>query len=118
MSQTSECQQKMDLLKSEADRLRAKHPNRIPVIVERVKTSNKIPDLNNKRFLVPADLTMGQFVYVIRKRIKLPADQALFVFVNNALPSPAALMSQVYKEHANSNGFLICLIASENCFGF
>lgn len=38
------------------------------------------------RFLVPADLTVGQFVYVVRKRIKLSAEKAIFVFVKNTLP--------------------------------
>jgi len=38
------------------------------------------------RFLVPADLTVGQFVYVIRKRIKLSPEKAIFIFVKNVLP--------------------------------
>ncbi|RWV87262.1 hypothetical protein GW17_00050761, partial [Ensete ventricosum] len=38
------------------------------------------------RYLVPADLTVGQFVYVVRKRIKLSAEKAIFIFVKNTLP--------------------------------
>ena len=38
------------------------------------------------RYLVPADLTVGQFVYVIRKRIKLSSEKAIFIFVKNVLP--------------------------------
>lgn len=38
------------------------------------------------RYLVPADLSVGQFVYVVRKRIKLEAEKAIFVFVKNTLP--------------------------------
>ena len=38
------------------------------------------------RYLVPADLTVGQFVYVIRKRIKVSAEKAIFMFVKNFLP--------------------------------
>lgn len=38
------------------------------------------------RYLVPADLTVGQFVYIVRKRIKLNAEKAIFIFVNNTLP--------------------------------
>ena len=41
---------------------------------------------NIYRYLVPADLTVGQFVYVIRKRIKLSAEKAIFIFVDNVLP--------------------------------
>jgi GABA(A) receptor-associated protein len=38
------------------------------------------------RYLVPADLSVGQFVYVVRKRIKLSAEKAIFVFIDNTLP--------------------------------
>jgi GABA(A) receptor-associated protein len=38
------------------------------------------------RYLVPADLTVGQFVYVVRKRIKLSAEKAIFIFVKDTLP--------------------------------
>lgn len=38
------------------------------------------------RYLVPSDLTVGQFVYVIRKRIKLSPEKAIFIFVKNVLP--------------------------------
>ena len=35
---------------------------------------------------MPADLTVGQFVYVIRKRIKVSPEKAIFMFVKNVLP--------------------------------
>ena len=38
------------------------------------------------RYLLPADFTVGQFVYMIRKRIKLSKEKAMFIFVNNVLP--------------------------------
>jgi GABA(A) receptor-associated protein len=38
------------------------------------------------RYLVPTDLSIGQFVYVIRKRIKLSSEKVIFIFVNNVLP--------------------------------
>ena len=38
------------------------------------------------RYLVPADLTVGQFVYVVRKRINLSPEKAIFIFVKNILP--------------------------------
>ena len=44
-----------------------------------------------RRYLVPADLTVGQFVYVIRKRIRVSPEQAIFMFVRNVLPPTGAL---------------------------
>ena len=71
----------------------------------------------NNRYLVPSDLTVGQFVYVIRKRIKLEPEKAIFIFVNNTLPSTAALMSQIYKDHKDEDGFLYVTYSGENTFG-
>lgn len=102
--------------KSEADRIRIKYPDRIPVIAEKASKSD-IPDIDKKKYLVPADLSMGQFVYVIRKRIKLPADQAIFIFVGNSIPPASSLMSQIYKEYADKDGFLYVTFSGENCFG-
>ncbi len=39
---------------------------------------------------MPSDLTVGQFVYVIRKRIKLSPEKAIFIFTNNVLPPTGA----------------------------
>lgn len=38
------------------------------------------------RYLGPANLTVGQFIYEVRKRIKLSAAKDIFVFVKNMLP--------------------------------
>ena len=60
--------------KSEAQRIRAKYMDRIPVICEKSDGSD-IADIDKKKYLVPSDLTVGQFVYVIRKRIKLAPEK-------------------------------------------
>ena len=74
-----------DKRKSEAERIRIKYPDRVPVICEKADRSD-IPDIDKKKYLVPADLTVGQFQYVIRKRIKLAPEKALFVFCSNHIP--------------------------------
>ncbi|MBA0724052.1 hypothetical protein Golax_020762, partial [Gossypium laxum] len=113
---------------AEAGRIREKYPDRIPVIVEKAERSD-IPDIDKKKYLVPADLTVGQFVYVVRKRIKLSAEKAIFVFVKNTLPptvvrlicflvsDAAALMSAIYEENRDEDGFLYMTYSGENTFG-
>ncbi|GBF99018.1 hypothetical protein Rsub_11822 [Raphidocelis subcapitata] len=101
---------------AEASRIREKYPDRVPVIVERAEKSD-IPDIDKKKYLVPADLTVGQFVYVIRKRIKLSPEKAIFIFVKNVLPPTAALMSSVYEDHKDEDGFLYITYSGENTFG-
>lgn len=91
--------------KAEADRIRAKYMDRIPIVVGKAPKSD-IPEIDKHKFLCPHDLTVGQMNYVIRKRIKLPADSAIFLFCNNTLPPAGALLSQIYKEHASDDHFL------------
>jgi GABA(A) receptor-associated protein len=73
--------------------------------------------LRARRYLVPADLTVGQFVYVIRKRIKLSPEKAIFIFVGNVLPPTAAMMSSVYEQNKDEDGFLYITYSGENTFG-
>ncbi|CAL5344513.1 unnamed protein product [Camellia sinensis] len=101
---------------AESTRIREKYPERIPIIVEKVERSD-IPDIDKKKYLVPADLTVGQFVYVVRKRIKLSAEKAIFIFVKNTLPPTAALMSSIYEENQDEDGFLYMTYSGENTFG-
>tara|TARA_R110002111_G_scaffold89962_3_gene140200 strand:+ start:136 stop:486 length:351 start_codon:yes stop_codon:yes gene_type:complete len=100
----------------EAQRIRQKYSNKIPVIVEKNSKSD-IDDIDKHKFLVPSDLTVGQFVYVIRKRIKLHPAKSLFLFINNNLPPTASLMSQVYREHQDEDGFLYVVYSGETSFG-
>jgi GABA(A) receptor-associated protein len=91
--------------KNEANRIREKYPERVPVICERSERSD-VMDIDKKKYLVPSDLTVGQFVYVIRKRLKLPPEQAIYLFVNGNIPATSELMSCVYQEHVSEDGFL------------
>ncbi|RMZ86429.1 hypothetical protein DV736_g6343, partial [Chaetothyriales sp. CBS 134916] len=102
--------------KAEAERIRQKYADRIPVICEKVEKSD-IATIDKKKYLVPADLTVGQFVYVIRKRIKLSPEKAIFIFVDEVLPPTAALMSSIYDEHKDEDGFLYITYSGENTFG-
>ena len=102
--------------KSEADRIRSKYPDRVPVICEKAERSD-VPDIDKKKYLVPADLTVGQFHYVIRKRIKLAPEKALFLFCANTIPPNPALMSTVYEEHKDEDGFLYVQYSGESTFG-
>lgn len=101
---------------NEARRIKEKYPDRIPVIVKKSPKST-IPDIDRTKYLVPTDLTVGQFVYIIRKRIKLEPDKALFVFIKNILPPTAAMMTQMFEDYKDEDGFLHIVYSGENTFG-
>lgn len=103
----------------ESARIRERFPDRLPVIVERAtnRGAAAVPELDKSKFLVPVDLTVGQFVYVLRRRLSLPADQALFLFVHSTLPPSTALMRDVYAAHRDADGFLYVSYSGESSFG-
>lgn len=101
----------------ESKRIRRKYPDRLPVICEVLKSDIKNLILDKKKYLVPDDLTVGQFMYVIRKRIELPPEKAMFFFVNNSIPSTAQLIKQIYSEYQDKDGFLYFKVSGENTFG-
>jgi GABA(A) receptor-associated protein len=105
---------------AQADRIKDKYPDRIPVIVERSDKSSSVPDIadiGNRKYLVPGDLSVGQFVYVLRKRINLGPERAMFIFVGNKLPSPTTSMASLYDDMKDPDGFLYVKYSGENTFG-
>ena len=128
----------LDKRKAEAERIRQKYPDRIPVCVStdipstlltitagHLRETREVGYRYYRQEEIPCslcthcsaksigmgsvlmsllrrtlqDLTVGQFVYVIRKRIKLAPEKAIFIFVDEVLPPTAALMSSIYEEH-------------------
>jgi GABA(A) receptor-associated protein len=53
----------------------------------------------------------------VRKRLKLPSDKALFLFVNGSIPPTSALMNSIYEQHQDKDGFLYMSYSEENVFG-
>ena len=78
---------------------------------------DNVPDIDKHKFLVPNDLTVGQFLYVIRKRIQLNKEQALFIYINNILPTTSDSISYVYNTYVDPDGFLYIQYSGENTFG-
>lgn len=101
----------------ESKRVMEKYPDRIPVIMEKNSNCKNVPDIDRVKFLVPKDIIVSQFTFIIRKRINLTADKAIFVFVNNVLPPSSELMTNIYEEHKNEDGFLYMNYSGENTFG-
>lgn len=69
----------------ESKKIRNKYPDRIPVVVEKVPNS-QIQDIDKRKFLVPNDISVAQFMWIIRRRIQLPAEKAIFLFLGKVLP--------------------------------
>ena len=94
-----------------------KYPDRIPVCVYKNK-GRDIPDIDKEKYLVPSDLSIGQFLYVIRKRIKLKPEQALYIFFNNEMVNTSMSIKEVYHLHKDKDDeMLYAMYSTENTFG-
>tara|TARA_B100000963_G_scaffold351416_1_gene362975 strand:+ start:1360 stop:1707 length:348 start_codon:yes stop_codon:yes gene_type:complete len=102
--------------KNESKHIRTKYPDRIPIICERGNDKN-VNEIDKNKYLVPMDLTVGQFIYIIRKRIKMHSEKALFIFINGKLPSTSSTIGVVYDENKDEDGFMYVSYTGENTFG-
>ena len=106
----------LEARKKESKKIMEKYPDRIPIIVEKDINSD-IKEIDKKKYLVPNDLTVGQFLYVIRKRIKLGPEKALYIFIEGIIPPTNYQISTLYDKYKGIDGFMIFTYSAENTFG-
>lgn len=102
--------------KLESSRVMEKYADRIPIICEKTSYS-KLAPIDKNKYLVPKDLSIGQFMYVIRKRLKLPATQTIYFTVNGFMPSTSVFLSDLYQKYKDEDGFIYIQYCDENVFG-
>jgi GABA(A) receptor-associated protein len=101
---------------SESLRVLNKYPDRVPIICEKSKNCD-MTEIDKHKYLVPTDLTCGQFIYIIRKRLNLPPEKAIFLVVNGSIPPISTSILELYDKNKNEDGFLYFSYMSENVFG-
>ena len=114
----------------ESQRIRKRYPDRVPVLTKEIKSrfhftwkkeeaSNDLaqPQKEHRKFLVPNDFTLGQFMFTFRKKTKLQPEEAIVFSVRSNLLNPSMLMSQIYKEYRDQDGFLYMTWQRESVFG-
>lgn len=104
-------------MNSDAIRILNKYPDRVPVILVKNKDSCSIPDINKTKYLVPKDMKMNEFIFTIRKNLTIKSEQALFLIINNKIPTSSDTMGHIYLNDKNKDGFLYVVYSNENTFG-
>ncbi|XP_026854982.2 gamma-aminobutyric acid receptor-associated protein-like 1 [Electrophorus electricus] len=105
-----------EVRRREGETVRAKYPNKIPIIVERAARS-QVPELEQNKYLVPSDLTVGQLFFLIRLRVSMRPEEALFFFVKNSIPPSSSPLAAVYEEHHEEDLFLYITYSNESVYG-
>jgi GABA(A) receptor-associated protein len=103
--------------KMEVTNILQKYPDRIPIICEKNKKSKSTPEIDKNKYLVPNDLIIGQFMYVIRRRLNIGHEQAIYLFINGYIPSTSCYISDIYENYKEQDGYLYITYSCENTFG-
>lgn len=101
----------------ESETILNKYPSRVPLICERENPSD--PPIQKSKFLVPSDLTLAQFAFIVRKQIDISPEQALFFIIHpkKVMPSAVTEMGELYRTYRDQDGFLYIRFMKENTFG-
>ncbi|KAF7487922.1 Microtubule-associated proteins 1A/1B light chain 3C [Sarcoptes scabiei] len=99
--------------------IRAKFPNKIPIVIERSKNEKNLPLLDKIKFLVPNDLTIGQLKNILRHRMNLDDGQTLILMIGSQqlIPSLTKTSAELYKQFKDQDGFLYVTYSSKEILG-
>tara|TARA_B100001123_G_C15196183_1_gene981419 strand:- start:206 stop:550 length:345 start_codon:yes stop_codon:yes gene_type:complete len=100
---------------NESNRILNKYPDKYPLIVEKCKDC--IYNIKKNKYLVPKDIKIYELQFIIRKRLEIKKSESLFIYINNIIPPSNSLISEIYDNLKDKDGFLYITYSSENTFG-
>ena len=103
--------------KEECEKVKREHPGKICIICEKAPKSH-ILDIEKSKYLVKNDVTLNQFSLMIRKKLKIEKEQALFFLINGkkSLSGNDSMLS-IYNKYKDEDGFLYVAYAAEEVWG-
>ena len=100
---------------AESQSMKIKFPDRIPVILE---AEGKCEKMDKIKFLIPEELQLATFILVVRKRLDIKHENALYFYIDGKLPvMNGKSMREIYEEHQDDDGFLYLIYNLESAFG-
>lgn len=94
-------------------RIKMKYPDRVAVIVQ-CKDKNPKHLLDKYKYIIPNDMCVAQFSYIIRQRLRLLPSEALFIFLENGILPPS---NQTIASIPREEDFVHLFYAFEKTFG-
>jgi GABA(A) receptor-associated protein len=104
-----------DFRKEESIKIRNKYPNKIPVVCEKLYSSD--PDINKIKYLLPVEVTLAYFIFLIRKNYILKQNEGIFLIINGFIPPSSYCFSKLYDLFSEDDGFLYINYSVESVFG-
>ena len=104
--------------RKECEKIRQQFADKLPIICEK-DPKCKLSDIDKTKYLVPNDLTVAQFTFMIRKRLELPKEAAFYLLVGgkHSIVGERPL-NDIYENYKDSeDGFLYIAYSSEVTWG-
>lgn len=117
MGKISHKEKSHDQRLKESNEILLKYPDRICIFIEKKDNCKSLPDLDKKKYLVPKTITAAQFIFVIRNKIMISKETALFFYANNIIINGDIEMNDFFCKYKSSDGFLYIKYTGENFFG-
>lgn len=104
--------------KQRTQSLLRRHPDKVPTMLYS-RSADSMRALKKWRFVVGREMTVGHFLYVVRRYNSgiLDPAAALCLCANNTVLMPNKTLGEVYGEHIDEDGMLYLTYLEENAFG-
>ena len=103
--------------KAEYEKVVQENPGKIGIICERAPKSH-IEEIKKTKYLISEEIKLGQFSEIIRRKIKMDKEAAIFLLANGKISLTGdETMIEIYKKYKDEDGFLYIAYASEEVWG-
>ena len=97
------------------------YPDKIPVIIQKYKNNDNIPELKQIKYLIPSHMTYSQLLMVIRNKMKTTLNPSVAMYIiseSGKILSGNITIGEIYEEYkSKEDNFLYFFYAGENTFG-
>ena len=103
--------------RKEYQKIIEEHPGKIGVICQKAPKS-KIQEAEKSKYLINQEMNITNFTSLIRKRLNMDKEDALFFLVNGKkVLSGNETIQDIYDKYKDEDGFLYIAYASEEVWG-
>ena len=91
------------------DLIISKYPDRVPVYVRKAPNAkDNLDDLEKHNYLIPVDMTVENFLHVIRKHVKLSSSQTISIFISkkDILIPNSSMFGDIYNQYVDDDKML------------
>lgn len=118
--------ERKDITRKILEKYEDKCPIYLSLDKEILSTINPIFKKNINKYIVTSDLTMTQFLSILRKKINFSQNESLTLFVeiyndkkliNSILAPLTSSVASIYNNYKDEDGFVYLKVVKENVFG-